>query len=306
VILEKPFFMQNIEQYIDYIKFEKRYSVHTIKSYEQDLRQFVKFIRQKYDLDILQADYIHIRAWVVHLSNDVVSKRSINRKITSLRSFYKFQKASGFIDNNPAAKIKLLKTPKTLPVFVEEDNMEHLFNDDLFSNDYKGVLSKAIIDLLYATGMRVSELVNLKTKDIDWFQGQLKVHGKRNKERIIPMSDNLKESLHLYNKVKNDYFENIEESINASYFFIGAKGKKIYNKFVYRQINYYLSLVTTIKKRSPHVIRHTFATHMLNKGADLNAIKEILGHASLSATQVYTHNSIEKLKHVYKQAHPKA
>jgi len=298
--------MQNIEQYIDYIKFEKRYSVHTIKSYEQDLRQFVKFIRQKYDLGILQADYIHIRAWVVHLSNDVVSKRSINRKITSLRSFYKFQKASGSIDNNPAAKIKLLKTPKTLPVFVEEDNMEHLFNDDLFSNDYKGVLSKAIIDLLYATGMRVSELVNLKTKDIDWFQGQLKVHGKRNKERIIPMSDNLKESLHLYNKVKNDYFENIEESIDASYFFIGAKGKKIYNKFVYRQINYYLSLVTTIKKRSPHVIRHTFATHMLNKGADLNAIKEILGHASLSATQVYTHNSIEKLKHVYKQAHPKA
>jgi len=298
--------MQNIEQYIDYIKYEKRYSVYTIKSYEQDLQQFVKFIRQKYDLGILQADYIHVRAWVVKLSNDAISKRSINRKITSLRSFYKFQKASGSIESNPAAKIKLLKTPKTLPVFVEEDNMDHLFNDDLFDGDYKGVLSKAIVDLLYATGMRVSELVNLKTNDIDWFQGQLKVLGKRNKERIIPMSENLKKSLHLYNKVKNDFFDNTALSIDASFFFIGTKGKKIYNKFVYRQINYYLSLVTTIKKRSPHVIRHTFATHMLNNGADLNAIKEILGHASLSATQIYTHNSIEKLKHVYKQAHPKA
>ncbi len=298
--------MQNIEQYIDYIKYEKRYSVYTIKSYEQDLQQFLKFIRQKYDLGILQADYIHVRAWVVKLSNDSISKRSINRKITSLRSFYKFQKASGSLDSNPAAKIKLLKIPKTLPVFVEEDNMDHLFNDDLFNRDYKGVLSKAIIDLLYATGMRVSELVNLKTKDIDWFQGQLKVLGKRNKERIIPMSENLKESLHLYNKAKNDFFDNTEFLVDASFFFIGTKGKKIYNKFVYRQINYYLSLVTTIKKRSPHVIRHTFATHMLNNGADLNAIKEILGHASLSATQIYTHNSIEKLKHVYKQAHPKA
>jgi len=228
---------------------------------------------------------------------------SINRKITSLRSFYKFQKASGSMDSNPAAKIKLLKTPKTLPVFVEEDNMDHLFNDDLFNRDYKGVLSKAIIDLLYATGMRVSELVNLKTKDIDWFQGQLKVLGKRNKERIIPMSENLKESLHLYNKVRNTIEVYEKDKV---YFFIGVKGKRIYNKFVYRLINHYLGLITTIKKRSPHVIRHTFATHMLNQGADLNAIKEILGHASLSATQIYTHNSIEKLKNVYKQAHPKA
>jgi len=298
--------MQTIEQYIHYIKYEKRYSAFTLRSYEQDLKQFLIFIRQKYDLQILQSDYTHIRAWIVKLSNDNISKRSINRKITSLRSFYKFHKASGAINNNPAAKIKLLKTSKPLPVFVAEENMEHLFEDEIFSDDYKGKLSKAIIDLFYATGMRVSELVNLKEQDIDWYQGQLKVLGKRNKERIIPMSENLKKSLHLYNKVKHDQFTDIDTSTDGKYFFIGTKGKKIYSKFVYRQINYYLSLVTTIKKRSPHVIRHTFATHMLNKGADLNAIKEILGHASLSATQVYTHNSIEKLKHVYKQAHPKA
>jgi len=306
VILGKPFFMQEIEQYIDYIKYEKRYSVYTTRSYEIDLRQFVEFIENKFDLEILHCDFSHIRSWVVQLSNNHISKRSINRKITTLRSFYKYQKSRGSVENNPASTIKLLKTPKLLPIFVEEDNMEKLFNEDLFENNYKGILSKAIAELLYGTGMRVSELVNLHAKDIDWYQGQLKVLGKRNKERIIPMSDNLKESLHLYNKVKKESFNKDETSIDDSYFFIGTKGKKIYNKYVYRIINYYLSLVTTIKKRSPHVIRHTFATHMLNKGADLNAIKEILGHSSLSATQVYTHNSIEKLKHVYKQAHPKA
>ena len=293
--------MEEIKKYIDYIKFEKRYSPHTIKAYQNDLLQFAKYISQKFDLNVLQCEYDHIRLWIVFLRAEFVSKSSINRKITSLRSFYRYHKVNSSIKVNPATKVILLKTSKPLPVYIEESNMEHLFDEDVFSDDYKGVLSKTIIDLLYGTGMRVSELVNLELLNIDWANKQLKVLGKRNKERIIPISENLLKNLLLYNKVRNS-----RVIIDSKYFFIGVKGKKIYSEFVYRIINYYLSLVTTIKKRSPHVIRHTFATHMLNKGADLNAIKEILGHASLSATQIYTHNSIEKLKSVYKQAHPKA
>ena len=295
--------MKEIEKFISYIKFEKRYSAYTISAYENDLAQYHKFLVQKYDVPVLKSDYTHIRAWIVFLGVENISQRSINRKITTLRSFFKYYKSKGEIATNPTIKINLLKTSKPLPLYVEEDNMEDLFNANFFSDDYKGVLSRAIIELLYSTGMRVSELVNLKNQSIDWHHKQLKVLGKRNKERIIPLSIQTIEILHLYIKVKKEAFNTITDD---SYFFLGVKGKKIYSKFVYRIINYYLGLVTTIKKKSPHVIRHTFATHMLNNGADLNAIKEILGHASLSATQIYTHNSIENLKNVYKQAHPKA
>ena len=303
MVLESPFFMEEIEKFISYIKFEKRYSAYTISAYENDLAQYHKFLVQKFGVAILNSEYEHIRAWIVFLGNENISRRSINRKITTLRSFFKYYKLKGEITINPAIKINLLKTSKPLPSFVEEDNMSDLFNSSLFSDDYKGVLSQAIIELLYSTGMRVSELVNLKVQDVDWNHSQLKVLGKRNKERLIPLSSKTIEVLHLYIIRKNEELNSI---VDDSYFFIGLKGKKIYSKFVYRIINYYLGLVTTIKKRSPHVIRHTFATHMLNNGADLNAIKEILGHASLSATQIYTHNSIENLKNVYKQAHPKA
>ncbi len=297
------FFMEEIEKYIAHIKFEKRYSVYTIGAYRNDLAQYHKFIVQKFDVPVLKSNDTHIRAWIVFLRTENISKRTINRKITTLRSFFKYYKSKGEIATNPTIKINLLKTSKPLPLYVEEDNMEDLFNSNLFSDDYRGVLSRAIIELLYSTGMRVSELVNLKKQSIDWHHKQIKVLGKRNKERIIPLSIQTIEILHLYIKVKKEAFNTIT---GDSYFFLGVKGKKIYSKFVYRIINYYLGLVTTIKKKSPHVIRHTFATHMLNNGADLNAIKEILGHASLSATQIYTHNSIENLKNVYKQAHPKA
>jgi len=299
---ESPFFMKEIDKYIQYIKYEKRYSRHTISAYERDLAQYEKYITQKYSIKILDSEFLHIRTWVVYLSNENISKRSINRKLITLRSFFKYFKLEGKIDSNPAVKLNLLKTSKPLPIYVEESDMNKLFDDDLFLDDYKGVLSKTLIDLLYSTGMRVSELVNLKTESIDWHNHQLKVLGKRNKERIIPIGSKTVELLQLYNRCKDE----LPNVVDDTYFFIGLKGKKIYSKFVYRTINYYLSLVTTIKKRSPHVIRHTFATHMLNKGADLNAIKEILGHASLSATQIYTHNSIENLKNIYKQAHPKA
>jgi integrase/recombinase XerC len=295
--------METITQYIDYIKLERRYSSHTVQAYENDLKQFRQFISDLYKQDIIEASYSVIRAWIVYLNSNNISKRSINRKITALRSYYKYHLIHDRISVNPALKITLLKTDKPLPIYVEEESMENMFENVEFPDDYNGVMAKTMIDLLYSTGIRVSELVNMKLNNINWHSGNIKVLGKRNKERMIPITPVLSSQLELYMKRRDDI--NTTDS-DAIYYFLTQKGKKVYNKLVYRNINYYLSLVTTISKKSPHVLRHTFATHLLNKGADLNAIKEILGHASLSATQVYTHNSIEKLKNIYKQAHPKA
>lgn len=295
--------MEVIKQYIDFIKLERRYSPHTVEAYRNDLFQFQLFMQDLYSIEIIEAQYVMIRAWIVHLSSNGISKRSINRKVTALRSFYKYHLIRENIKINPAVKINPLKTDKKLPVYVEEENMELLFKEVDFPEDYQGVMDNTIIDLLYTTGIRVSELVNLQLNYIDWSAMQIKVLGKRNKERIIPITPKLVEQLKKYNTHRDSI---LVEDNSQSYYFLTKNGKKIYNKLVYRSINYYLGLVTTISKKSPHVLRHTFATHLLNKGADLNAIKEILGHASLSATQIYTHNSIEKLKNIYKQAHPKA
>ncbi len=294
---------QSIKQFIDYIKLEKRYSNYTVQAYNTDLLQFVEFITELYQVDVLQAQFVMIRAWIVHLNANHISKRSINRKITSLRSFYKYHLSHRHIDANPVTKISLLKTDKSLPDYVEEESMELLFTEVDFGNDYQGVLDKTLIELLYSTGIRLSELVNLKYADVDWQSSQIKVLGKRNKERIIPLTPSILQQMKTYNQQRNNC---LTQGLDQNYYFLTQKGQKIYNKYVYRQIKSYLSLVTTISKKSPHVLRHTFATHLLNKGADLNAIKEILGHASLAATQVYTHNSIDKLKNIYKQAHPRA
>ncbi len=294
---------QSIQQFIDYIKLEKRYSNYTVQAYNTDLLQFVEFLTELYQVDVLKAQFVMIRAWIVHLNANHISKRSINRKITSLRSFYKYHLSHRHIDANPVTKINLLKTDKSLPDYVEEESMELLFTEVDFANDYQGVLDKTLIELLYSTGIRLSELVNLKYVDVDWQSSQIKVLGKRNKERIIPLTPSILQQMKTYNQQRNNC---LTQGQDQNYYFLTQKGQKIYNKYVYRQIKSYLSLVTTISKKSPHVLRHTFATHLLNKGADLNAIKEILGHASLAATQVYTHNSIEKLKNIYKQAHPRA
>lgn len=294
---------QSIQQFIDYIKLEKRYSNYTVQAYNTDLLQFVEFITELYQVDVLQAQFVMIRAWIVHLNANHISKRSINRKITSLRSFYKYHLSHQHIDANPVTKISLLKTDKSLPDYVEEESMGLLFTEVDFGNDYQGVLDKTLIELLYSTGIRLSELVNLKYADVDWESSQIKVLGKRNKERIIPLTPSILQQMKTYNQQRNNC---LTQGQDQNYYFLTQKGQKIYNKYVYRQIKSYLSLVTTISKKSPHVLRHTFATHLLNKGADLNAIKEILGHASLAATQVYTHNSIDKLKNIYKQAHPRA
>ncbi len=296
--------MENsINIFINYLKLERRYSGHTTDAYERDLSQFDEFVKTIHLINILDADFYQIREWIVELNKNEISNRSINRKITSLRSYYKYHLSRNNIELNPAAKINVLKTEKNLPVFIEEDSMDYLFNDIEFTDDYMGILSKTILDLFYGTGMRAAELVNIKVLDISFDAMQVKVLGKRNKERIIPISIIIIEQIKLYLLERANV---VNDTKSEEYLFLTKKGNKIYKKLVYRQVNYYLSLVTTSSKKSPHVLRHTFATHLLNKGADLNAIKEILGHASLSATQIYTHNSIEKLKDVYKNAHPKA
>ena len=290
------------ESFLNYIKAEKRYSAYTVKSYQNDLWQFFYFVSTEFDLkDITLINHKHIRLWIVSLMNINITARSINRKITTLKSYYKYLLRENIVAINPMVKIVSPKMSKSLPVFVEKKQVNNLLDDYSFGDSFLGVRNKLIIEMFYCTGMRLSELINLKGSNIDTDSMQIKVLGKRNKERIIPFSILLKNAI-------NKYIDKINEEglILNEYLFITEKGKKIYEKLAYRVVNSYLNLVTTINKKSPHTLRHTFATHMLNEGADLNAIKELLGHANLSATQVYTHNTFEKLKSIYKQAHPRA
>ncbi len=292
--------------FIKYLQFEKRYSSHTIRSYSIDLDQFFSFCKHSLKhFDPLNISHKIIRSWIVYLMENNISPRSVNRKITTLKSFYKFLIREKLIAHNPLDKILSLKINKKLPFFVEEAQMNILLSGTSgidFGDDYEGFRNRLIIEMFYLTGIRLSELINLKNTDVDTHNLTIKVLGKQNKERIIPFSKNLKKSI-------DEYVEKKNKSLNLqknNYFFLTKKGNKIYEKLVYRVVNKYLHFVTTIEKKSPHILRHTFATHILNKGADLNAIKELLGHANLSATQIYTHNTFEKLKKIYKQAHPRA
>lgn len=271
-------------------------------AYKKDLSQFNDFILNEFDIkDINDVTHQIIRSWIVHLLENDITPRSVNRKISSLKSFYKFLKREGVISVNPMSMVIAPKASKKLPEFVESDKMNLLVNDFPFENSFKGYRDKMLIELFYGTGMRLSELIHIKKDDINTSKSQIKVLGKRNKERIIPLSPYIIKQLKEYLEERSKL-----PDCQTDMLFVTEKGKKIYEKLAYRIVNYYLSMVTTITKKSPHVLRHTFATHMLNNGAELNAIKEILGHANLSATQIYTHNTVEKLKKVYKQAHPKA
>jgi integrase/recombinase XerC len=294
------------DSFLKYLQYEKRYSPNTVISYKNDLTQFHSFIIENdNESSINNVSSKQIRLWLSNLINSGITARSVNRKITCLRSYYNYLIRRNIIAENPMERVTSPKMPKNLPAFVSKDNMDDVFEKISFSNDFKGVREKLIIELFYATGMRLSELTEIKHNDFDWPNMAVKVTGKRNKQRIIPLIPSIKTTYNEYKNLQELYLN--ENNIKYSeYVFITDKGKKLYSKFVYRIVNSYLGMVSTVMKKSPHVLRHSFATHMLNEGADLNAIKEILGHANLSATQVYTHNTIEKLKKVYKQAHPKA
>ena len=287
--------------FLQYIKYEKRFSDHTVAAYENDLDQFFLFLEVSYQItDIQEVNHTLIRSWMVSLMEKDINTRSINRKASALKTYYKFLLRQGAVKLNPMLKIQAPKVSKRLPVFVEEDKTKILFNEIQFGEGFSAYRNRVILELFYTTGMRLSELVNLKESDINYLNSTVKVLGKRKKERIIPILPEFLTTLKKYSQDKNQEFP------NTDFLFLDNKGKQIYHKMVYTIVHDFLGLVTTVEKKSPHILRHSFATHMLNHGADINAIKEILGHSSLSATQVYTHNTIEKLKEVYKQAHPRA
>ncbi|MBR4621346.1 MAG: tyrosine-type recombinase/integrase [Salinivirgaceae bacterium] len=284
-----------------YIANEKRYSAHTLRAYESDLQQFFDFAQTADEnFNPLKGDHGLIREWIVFLLDNGDKPRSINRKLTTLHTYYKYLMREGLVNDNPTKKIIRPKTEKNLPYFVDKGAMQELFDRLQFPDDFEGRRDRIILLTFYCTGMRLSELCGLKRNDIDFHSSQLKVLGKRNKERIIPFAVELGACLKTY------IAERDKIALDNNYLFVTSKGEPVYSQLVYRLVNKYLGEVTTLDKKSPHVLRHTFATHMLNNGAELDAIKELLGHANLAATQVYTHTTFEKLKEVYNQAHPRA
>lgn len=298
------------DDFLNYLLREKRYSPHTCSAYSADLIEFRDYLATEYEIDsLLEVNHQFIRSWIAKLMDNKISPRSINRKVSSLRAFYRFEMREGNIRVNPTLKVTTPKTKSRLPVFVDETPMEVLNQAGIVEEAevdlYTGHVVRLIIEILYGTGMRLAELINLKMEDVNLRSGMVKVLGKRNKERIIPITTELKTLISNYIQ-KRSHILAVPTNENARFLLLTKQGKKLSRSFVYGKVKRYLSLVTTIDKKSPHVLRHTFATHMLNNGADLNAIKELLGHANLSATQVYTHNTVDKLKAIYHKAHPRA
>ena len=289
--------------FLQYLEFEKRYSRHTLTAYKKDLEQFFTFLKFTYDFDdVLKIKHTHIRAWVVDLMEDERSPRSINRKLSTLKTYFKFLNKRGILKKDPMLKVIAPKIGKRLPVTVNPNKMELLFDQIDFGEGFAGIRDRAVIELLYVTGMRRSELISLKVSGISFEKNHLKVLGKGKKERIIPFSHQTSLMLQNYLDARNSEFP----AVQHRELFLTNRGEVLYPKLVYNLVKKYLSQVTTVEQRSPHVLRHSFATHLSDNGADLNAIKELLGHSNLAATQIYTHNSIERLKEVYTKAHPKA
>jgi integrase/recombinase XerC len=289
------------DKFIRHLKFEKRVSSNTIKSYGNDLNQFLTFSeRYENSKEILSIDNRTIRAWIIELSTKELSNNSINRKIASVKSFFKFLVKRKLIQKNPATLVQSLKTKQSLPLFIKENDMIELFKNININNTLEEIRTDLVLELLYGTGIRINELINLKTKNFNIKKSQIKVLGKRNKERIIPLNNNIiiKTKLYLDHNKRKQY--------NSDFLILTNKGQKIYPMMIYRTVKSCLSSLINSEKYNPHLLRHSFATHILNRGADLNAIKDLLGHESLAATQVYTHNSIEKLKETHKKSHPRA
>ena len=292
-----------IQSFIDYLKFEKRYSRHTIISYKTDLKSFFEYLDSRFGKIALKAiDHNFIRSWLAEQKEKGTTAKSLNRKISTLRSFFKYQIRTGEIESSPVTKVIAPKISKRLPVFIKEDEIKSLAATLATSaEDWKTLNARMLVALFYNTGIRLTELINLKQSQIDFSKSQIKILGKGNKERIIPVSRETITILREYLSLRKKQFSDSEDSL-----LITEKGKKMYPKYAYLLVKKSLAEISTLDKKSPHVLRHSFATHLMNNGADLNAVKELLGHSSLAATQVYTHTTIEKLKEVYKKAHPKA
>ena len=289
------------ESFINYLQFEKRYSSHTIIAYKNDLDQFVQYcIEMIGAFNINTVDTKILRGWIVSLMEQDLSARSVNRKVTTVKSFFKYLMKEQIVDINPTMHLTLPKVRKKLPNFVEENNLHHLLDDGFFENNFTGIRDKLIITLLYGTGIRLAELLKLREIDFNKNEYSIKVLGKRNKERIIPYPKSINKLLELYVQVRNETVGSLTERL-----LVTENGKPVYEKLIYRVVKNNLGKVTLLEKKSPHVLRHTYATHLLNNGADLNAVKELLGHSNLAATQVYTHTTFERLHEIYKQAHPR-
>ena len=293
----------NIQPFLDYLKFEKRYSVHTISSYQQDINSFFEFLDQTFgSMPMESISPTYIRSWLAGMKENKMTAKTINRKLSALRSFFKYHLKRGGISQMPTVNVIAPKISKRLPVFMKESETKELLETlAAGSEDWKSLNARMLITLFYSTGMRLSELIGLREKQLDLSRSQIRVLGKGNKERLIPISQDVISLIKDYQQQKTANLEQEED-----FLLVTEKGRKLYPKYAYILVNKHLGGAITLDKKSPHVLRHTFATHLMNNGADLNAVKELLGHASLAATQVYTHNTIEKLKNVHKKAHPKA
>ncbi|MFN3756015.1 MAG: tyrosine-type recombinase/integrase [Flavobacterium sp.] len=291
----------NQEAFRNYLLYQKKYSEHTVKAYLSDLEKFSDFLKSNSICDVDHVSYVDVRNWVVSLSESNLSNTSINRKMASLKAYFKFLMRIEQISLNPLLKHKSLKEPKKIQIPFSENEMLAVLDGIEFTEDFDGVLKKTIILLLYSTGIRRAELISLKPESVDFSNQSLKVLGKRNKERIIPLTDEILSQLKFYLECK----KTLKSNVNIETLFISKRGVKLSTTFVYNLINSYFGMVSAKSKKSPHVLRHTFATHLLNNGADLNSVKELLGHSSLASTQVYTHSSLAELKKVYSEFHPR-
>lgn len=292
----------SIQPFLDSLKYEKRYSHHTVRSYHDDLHQFSAFLQHSFGkTELKEVSTAFVRSWLASLKEAKLTAKTINRKISSLKVFFKYQLRTGVLQTTPMTNIVSPKIAKRLPSYIEQKDMDILLNDVEFPDNLQGKTEKLIINLFYNTGMRLNEMVNLQEVQVDLDYRTVRVMGKGNKERIIPVSDDLIREITVYRQCKKKELES-----GSQYLLVDKKGKQLYHKFIYLVVKRYLKEVSTLNKKSPHILRHTFATHLTNNGADLNAVKELLGHSSLAATQIYTHNSIEKLKQIHNKAHPRS